>query len=301
MKLTSSLPYLSVVITGRNDDYGVDFLGRITTFVRSLDHQARRSPGKIELVVVEWNPESDKPSLRDVLPACDNIFLSIITVPAEIHNTLNTKIPVLEMYGKNTGARHSMGQFVLITNPDIVFTQELVDWMCSGKLDHDTFYRTDRYDFHSDGISEHDPGEYVDFAAQHTFVAHCAQGSVPVNLGCRLGQLPSTHRGPHLHTNASGDFMLLSRKALDRINGLFTSLEHRWHNDSYSVIRMDWLGLKQVVLINPLCIFHQHHERVGADHPWNIEQALKLGRTLGPDDWGLAGQELPFYRAGLGK
>jgi hypothetical protein len=295
------LPYLSVIITGRNDDYGVDFLGRISTFVLSLDHQCQRYPGKIELVVLEWNPQSHRPPLRDVLPACENIILSVITVSSEIHDQLGTKIPVLEMYGKNTGARHSLGQFVLITNPDIVFTQQLVDWLCSSKLDHNTFYRTDRYDFYSDGIQQQHPAEYVDFAAQHTFVAHCAHGSLPVNLGTSLMELPSTHQGPHLHTNASGDFMLLSRQALNRMNGLFTSLEHRWHNDSYSVIRMDWIGLKQVVLTKPLCIFHQHHERVGADHPWDINKALEMGRSLGPDDWGLAGQELMLHRTGYSK
>jgi hypothetical protein len=49
-------PYISIVVVGRNDDYGGDFLKRISTFARSLGRQVSKHPGLIELVVVEWNP-----------------------------------------------------------------------------------------------------------------------------------------------------------------------------------------------------------------------------------------------------
>ena len=42
-------PYVSVVIVGRNDGYGEDFLTRINTFVRSLDHQVREHADLFEL------------------------------------------------------------------------------------------------------------------------------------------------------------------------------------------------------------------------------------------------------------
>ena len=78
-------PYLSVVIVGRNDDYGVNFLERLNTFVRSLDHQVRNYSDLIELVVVEWNPLDDRAPLKDVIVNTNNLNLRIITVPPEIH------------------------------------------------------------------------------------------------------------------------------------------------------------------------------------------------------------------------
>lgn len=288
-----SQPYISVVVTGRNDNYGVNFLGRINTFIRSLDHQVRTWPGLLEIVVVEWNPQKERPALADELFKPKNISLRVITVDPEIHAEFDTRIPVLEMYGKNTGGRRANGEFVLITNPDIVFTQELVDFFGRRELDPACFYRTDRYDFYSDDIETQPVEDYPSFACKNTFVAHVLTGSPAVPQGSSMWDLPRTSPiGNKIHTNASGDFMLIHRSELDRIGGLYTSLEYRWHNDSYSVIRMDWFGLKQQCLSVPLCIFHQHHERTGADVPWNSQLALELGRTQGPGDWGLAGKTL---------
>ena len=117
-------PYLSVVIVGRNDDYGVNFLDRINTFIRSLDYQVRNYPNLIELVVVEWNPLADRAPLKDVLVKTNNLDIKIITVPAEVHDKIGHPSPVLEYYGKNVGIRRAKGQFVLTTNPDILFTNE---------------------------------------------------------------------------------------------------------------------------------------------------------------------------------
>ena len=165
-------PYLSVVIVGRNDDYGVNFLDRINTFIRSLDYQVRNYPNLIELVVVEWNPLADRAPLTDVLVKTNNLDIRIITVPAEVHDKIGHPSPVLEYYGKNVGIRRAKGQFVLTTNPDILFTNELVDWFNQRLLRVDSFYRTDRHDFHGEGIIDVPVEEYISFACAHTFQSH---------------------------------------------------------------------------------------------------------------------------------
>ena len=165
-------PYISVVIVGRNDNYGVNFLSRINTFVRSLDHQVRNYPNLVELVVVEWNPLDDRPGLKDALVPVNNLDLRIITVPPDVHNSIGHPNPVLEFQGKNVGIRRARGKFVLVTNPDIVFTQELIDEFGKRQLDSNCFYRTDRYDFVSDGIESIEPENYIKFACEHAFDAH---------------------------------------------------------------------------------------------------------------------------------
>ena len=120
-------PYLSVVIVGRNDDYGVDFMARLNTFVRSLDRQVKNHPRLVELIVVEWNPLPDRQPLAEVLTKVNNLCVRIITVPNAVHEQIGHTSPVLEYYGKNVGIRRARGRFVLTTNPDIIFTDHLIN------------------------------------------------------------------------------------------------------------------------------------------------------------------------------
>ena len=57
-------PYLSVVVTTRNDDHGGDPLKRLQAFVNTFDAQCRRTGLDAEVVVVEWNPPADRQRLH---------------------------------------------------------------------------------------------------------------------------------------------------------------------------------------------------------------------------------------------
>ena len=290
-------PYLSVVIVGRNDDYGVNFLERLNTFICSLDYQVRDCQDLIELIIVEWNPLADRAPLKDVIVKTNNLDIRIITVPAEVHNTIGHPSPVLEYYGKNVGIRRAKGQFVLTTNPDILFTDELIDWLNQRPLRVDSYYRTDRHDFHGEGIIDVPVGELVPFACSKTFLSHIITSSestdVEVLSPVALTDLPSTPQDSRgIHTNGAGDFILASKEVFFTVRGLFESAEHLYHLDSYSVIRLNTKAIKQVVVTAPLCIFHQDHARKSVD-PWNVEEAIKLGNTPGLTNWGLQNVELP--------
>ena len=54
-------PYLSVVVTARNDDHGGNLLGRMQVFVDAWISQAKRHNLSSELIVVEWNPPAGRP------------------------------------------------------------------------------------------------------------------------------------------------------------------------------------------------------------------------------------------------
>ena len=120
---------------GRNDNYGVDFTSRINAFVRSLDYQLEGHRGIVELIVVEWNPLDDRPRLKEILPSVSNMEMRIITVSKTIHDTIGHPWPVLEMYGKNVGIRRSRGEYILTTNPDNIFSKEMIAVLISKILD----------------------------------------------------------------------------------------------------------------------------------------------------------------------
>jgi hypothetical protein len=297
-------PYISVVIVGRNDNYGVNFLDRINTFVRSLDHQVRNYPDLMELIVVEWNPLSDRAPLQDVLATTENLPVRIITVPAEVHATVGHRSPVLEFYGKNVGIRRARGQFVLATNPDIVFSNELIETLAQRNLNTNCVYRTDRHDFVSDGIDQAPVEKYVDFALEKAFQSHIMYedsagivSSMLVTFGQPvhdMTQLPgSNFTNQHVpHTNACGDFLLASKEVFFAVRGLFESTTVLAHMDSYSLCRLMQNGITQRMLTIPNTIFHQHHERNGLAEAWNPERVMAGSRSLGPINWGLLNIQL---------
>jgi hypothetical protein len=144
-------PYLSVVVTARNDDHGGNLLGRMQAFVSGFISQANRHGLSSELIIVEWNPPDGRPSLMEALQwpsdagAC---AVRLIEVPAELHRRYrhSEDLPLYQMIAKNVGIRRARGQFILATNIDILFSDELVEHLAQGKLERGRMYRIDRHD-----------------------------------------------------------------------------------------------------------------------------------------------------------
>ena len=148
------IPSLSVVAVTRNDDHGVNMRGRMQHFVTGFIEQCRRHQLNAELILVEWNPPADRPSLEDAIEWPDDFGpaqVRIIRVPADVHALFSHSkfLPLFQMIGKNVGIRRARGQFVLSTNVDILFDDALVRYM-RGQLKPGTMLRIDRYDVPSD-------------------------------------------------------------------------------------------------------------------------------------------------------
>src|SRR5713226_3114139 len=86
----SSRPLLSIVVTTRNDDHGGDPLKRLQAFVNCFDEQCRRTGLDAEVIIVEWNPPSERPKLDTLLrvPQAHVCTYRFIEVPAELHRQL---------------------------------------------------------------------------------------------------------------------------------------------------------------------------------------------------------------------
>jgi hypothetical protein len=71
------------------------------------------------------------------------------------------------MIGKNVGIRRASGNFILATNVDILFSQELVDYLGQKMLEEDKIYRVDRTDVPSNvsEIAEYD--ERLRYCREH--------------------------------------------------------------------------------------------------------------------------------------
>src|SRR5437899_509792 len=133
--LPGSEPYLSVVVATRNDDHGGDPLKRLQALVNTFDAQCAVNGLDAELIVVEWNPPPDRPSVGSLLRLPDSGFCTyrFIQVPADLHHRLRYAdvLPLFQMIAKNVGIRRARGRFVLATNIDIVLSNELVELIAS--------------------------------------------------------------------------------------------------------------------------------------------------------------------------
>lgn len=178
-------PYLSIVVTARNDDHGGNLLGRVQIFVNGWIAQARRYNLPSELIVVEWNPPADRPRLQEVLRwpeefhPCDVRF---IEVPAELHRRYQhaAALPLYQMIAKNVGIRRARGKFILATNIDILFSDELMAFLAQQRLDAGRMYRIDRCDAMSDVPIEASVEDQLEYCRTHLLRINAREGTFPL-------------------------------------------------------------------------------------------------------------------------
>jgi hypothetical protein len=178
-------PYISVIATARNDNHGGNLLGRIQVFVDAWVNQAKRHNLASELILVEWNPPADKPKLADVLrwPSdtgpCE---IRIIEVPAEIHGRYQhaAALPLYQMIAKNAGILRARGEFLLVTNIDVLFSSELVDFLARRQLQKGRLYRLDRTDVDRDVPVDGTLDDQLAYCHSHVIRLFTRDGVFPV-------------------------------------------------------------------------------------------------------------------------
>ncbi len=220
--------HLSLVVTTRNDNHGGEMLRRFQIFAETLLEQANRHSLAGELIVVEWNPPPG-PRLHEVLKLrvkSDCFAIRFIEVPPEAHRVIRNAdvIPLFQMIGKNVGIRRARGEFVLATNPDLLFSDSVIAFMASDKLLPDVMYRIDRHDV---------PAEIPDNVSVDRQLAWCAANVLRIHG--RRGSFPPPRQ-------------LLSR-FLTRIKKLPKKINERvslWgHAFRYRLSSLRWVNLRR--------------------------------------------------------
>lgn len=275
-------PYISIVVVGRNDNYGGDFKKRLQNFITWNHEQLLTNGISAEIVFVNYNPLKSEAAIQDFInwpSSTDIVPIRVITVPNSVHQQIiadgkRKDVPVMEYLAKNVGVRSAKGEFILCMNPDIILPRKLVKGLKT--LKKDTYYRADRVDFSGDMNTKY----------ELTRVFLKGQ-SYPIKL---LAQLPKLRRNNfflnkwraftpkiqwllnrisvpvyydnvenQVHCNVSGDFMLMHRNYWFSIRGHMEQTPIALHVDALTVVQAAALGLKEHVFDSP--IFHQEHER----------------------------------------
>jgi hypothetical protein len=294
--------YLSVVVTSRNDDHGGDMLQRMECFISNLHYQTNRCKLNTELIIVEWNPPAERPSLKQALtlPEGPNPYLQIrvITVPPAVHQQYfyARQLGLFQMIAKNVGIRRAVGEFILATNIDILFSDECFDLMAARNLKQKYFYRTNRCDV---------PAEVMKVNGEESRLDYCRK-----NILLRIGNqawlthvtwMPSFMYGftrtikllddilgwikkpvtpiideyYALDTYACGDFTMMSKKAWLDIEGYPEMDLYSIHVDTMGVLAAFAAGYRQILLKKEACIYHIDHGD-GWDSQKNPLELLKF-------------------------
>lgn len=138
---------LSIVVPGRNDDYGGNFKERI---FRSLDHNLdllEKASIAYEIIFVEWNPLPVKQLLSEaVLERYRNSKAYVVENSLHKKYSLNPNMVFHEMPAKNAGIRRASNPWILSANADILMDPALVEALAKSELDYKTIYRAHRID-----------------------------------------------------------------------------------------------------------------------------------------------------------
>ncbi len=108
-------PYLSIVVTGRNDNFGGDFNERFFRALRFNHEQLCRRGVDYELVFIEWRPIDRMPHLAELLlaefPELTRGRLRAYVVDPRYHDALsqNSTVQFHEFIAKNVGIRRARG------------------------------------------------------------------------------------------------------------------------------------------------------------------------------------------------
>jgi hypothetical protein len=179
-------PYLSVVVTARNDDHGGNLAPRMQAFVNGLLSQCRRHRVPAELVMVEWNPPPDRPPLAEALDwSAQNEFCAvrIIEVPPALHRRFRYghALPLYQMIAKNVGIRRARGEFILATNIDILFSDELFEILAARALKPGKMYRADRWDVMAELPADQPIDQQLAWCNSHLLRVNRREGTFALN------------------------------------------------------------------------------------------------------------------------
>jgi hypothetical protein len=276
-------PALSIVVTGRHDNYGGDFNERFFATL-GFNHANLTERGiACEIVFVEWNPVPNRPHLSQLLaeqfPALNACLRRFVVAP-EYHDafTQNPQIGYLEYVAKNVGIRRATAPRLLVTNTDVLLGRHVIEAMAKEGLANGTIYRAARYDIKIGVDQSHLAWETLEDPAIHV-------------------RRPVLQ--PPLFNGASGDFVLADRDTFHRLRG-FNEVYRAARSgiDLNFLVKAHGAGYPIADIGGP--VYHINH--VGSfriskaayrddpgDTPWgNIRWHSRHVAYNNPDGWGLS-------------
>jgi hypothetical protein len=268
-------PLLTVVLTGRNDSQ--DSLARLRWSVASVAHGANRADLPLELLIVEWNPPSNREGLvhaldlpRDMWP----VLWRIVTVPREVHESLGAGPPMREHIARNVGLRRAKGRFLLVMGSGCHLPEALFGILKTTPLDPVAFYRADTLEVAIPQDFDAIPRECVeDVLRKGILLARTLRATTEVEPG---GPIPCSIPGEttpkattiltakDVFTDGAEEFLLASKAAWRSARGFRETGEGGASIDAMCCLDFLALGLAQCILPQDCAVLRPIRDMNGA-------------------------------------
>jgi hypothetical protein len=290
-----SLYDFSFIIATRNDNHGGNMLLKNQFFVNRWAFNIKKLDINCELIIVDWNSPKKLRNKLVVPKLNKNQIIRIIEVPNKIHKKFKNykKLNIFQMIAKNVGARRATGKYLILTNMDIIFSNNLLKFLKNNELDENCIYRVDRYDINFNKFSNykinektlddnithinkkyytHDLVKNVKYWTYNSFFGfiinflklfttkNLLNFFTKSKLKIKINYLKSILniiKSPKLHTNACGDFQLISKKTFFNLSGYYEYDGYSFHIDSILMWKAYFMGYKFKEL--KFKIFHINH------------------------------------------
>ena len=203
-----------------------------------------------EIIMVDWSPINDQYLYKNVelkyILQNNNVKNVIVNKDIIQKNGLNNT-RFYEYFGKNIGARFANSEYILISNPDDILSEELVMSMSNEVYDNNHYYRC-----------------YSRLDVDHELNV-IAEGLCFPKNGNIIDEI--------MGTPASGDFILVSKKTFLNMKGFCETKINNNGNEAYCdgqlIIKMYNHKIMPVVLNGSILhLDHKKHDRSGGGWGW---------------------------------
>src|SRR5579875_1982304 len=289
---------ISVVLYGRNDTYGYNLHKRAAISLNCIA-EILTAPGD-EIIFVDYNTPDDFPTfpeaIQDTLTARAKALLRILRVRPKQHERFRdrTHLLTLEPVARNVAVRRSNpeNRWILSTNTDMVFVPRR-DRSLSEIVAElpDAYYHLPRFEVPEtlwESLDRLDPAGAIRAMAHWGWAFHLNEIVYAAD--------------PAVKYDGPGDFQLILRSDLWRIDGFHESMLLGWHVDSNIAKRLSLLPRETGSLVDDLLGYHCDHTRqVTPMHRARARQndfRLFVDGVQSPEipeqaaTWGLAGEQV---------
>lgn len=297
----SAHPYLSIVFTGRNDDYGKGFIDRAKYFFYYLYKTFNdiHKIANLEVIVVDYATADDRKPLHSLFSSHlreltrefsqdkeNGLKIRFIQVPESFHKQLpNTKVPFLEYWAKNIGIRRAHGEFVLAMNPDSLLSTEFMHLVSCKFFNHGLLYTSTRIDMEEeDSLSIDKKEKFIHRIFEEPKIQWLNSFRANPLLNESYKKQIETQKShdnrtsyrkmEYLRLNLDfewgfGDFQMLSKVLWNSIDG-FGQFPTNSYVDNLLFAKMQKIISSTFSLNLPAPFIHQYHDMVSRKRPHSI-------------------------------
>ncbi len=314
-------PNISFIIAARNGEHDNSFLMRLRTVIRLRSAFVARHKLSCEFVIVQYNPPKSQALYENALTdlATDAMPIRIITVPESFHARISNgrKGSFLEYVAKNIGIRRAHGEFILSSNLDIVYSDEMIARLTKS-FEKDTIYEAQCHDLNIREIADSiDPDIALKICQNHVDRVWTEYGLFYVSWSrwwkrfLRRPKLKNLFMAPFFNPIkkwlagspsikdvAPGHFTLAHRDVWNAVRGYDQQQLIDSYLDSYVIGMFACHGFKQVVLPQP--IYHIKHNinpslahQDNSKYMQDMNAMIKTGvpYTTYPENWGFPDEQ----------